>query len=56
MKVRVKKLFRDKHSGEYHKAGKLLVISKERYEEICKTDPKLVEEVKATAKEAKAAE
>lgn len=56
MKVKVKKLFRDKYSGEYHKAGKTLIISKERYEEICKTDPKLVEEVKATAKATKAAE
>ena len=50
MKVKVMKKFRDKHSGEYHKKDKILMISKERYEEICKVDKSLVEEVKAKAK------
>lgn len=50
MKVKVLKKFRDKYSGEYHKKDKILVISKERYEEICKVDKNLVEEVKAKAK------
>ena len=50
MKVKVVKKFRDKHTHEYHNAGKILIISKERYEEICKVDKTLVEEVKATKK------
>ncbi len=49
MKVKVIKKFRDKYSGEYYKVGKILVISKERYDEIIKVAP-LVEEVKDTKK------
>lgn len=56
MKVKVLKKFRDKNSGEYHKVGKILWISKARYEEICKVDKTLVEEVKDTAKAKNTAE
>jgi hypothetical protein len=49
MRVKVLKRFRDKHTHEYHEVGKVLVISKERYEEICAVDNTLVE-VKETAK------
>ena len=52
MKVKVMKKFRDKHSGEIHKAGKTLIISKERYAEICETDKTLVEEVTTAKKTA----
>ena len=47
MKVKVIKKFRDKHTGEYHKAGKILVISKERFEEINKVSKELVKEVES---------
>ena len=56
MKAKVLKKFRDKYSGEYHKAGKILNISRERYEEICKVDKSLVEEVKETKKAKSTAE
>ena len=51
MKAKVLKRFRDKYSGKYYKAGEVIVISKERFEEILKVD-NLVEEVK-DAKKAK---
>ncbi len=46
MKVKVLKKFRDKNTHEYHEKGKILIISKERFEEIRKADSSLVEEVK----------
>ena len=52
MKAKVLKKFRDKHSGEYHEAGTVISISKERFEEILKVAP-LVEEVKETTKKKK---
>lgn len=52
MKVKVMKKFRDKNSGVYHEKGKILVISKERYAEICKVDKTLVEEVTTAKKTA----
>lgn len=55
MKVKVLTRFRDKHSGEYYKKDQILVITKERYEEILKVAP-LVEEVKETKKAKNAAE
>lgn len=54
MKVKVTKEFRDKHSGEVYKPGKVLYISKTRYEEILKTAP-LVEEIKEVKEETKKA-
>ena len=50
MRVKVLKKFKDKYSGEIHKAGKVMTISKERYSEILKVAP-LVEEVKTPKKE-----
>lgn len=47
MKVKVLKQFKDKHTSEVYKAGKILNISKERFEEIL-TVGKLVEEIKET--------
>lgn len=55
MKVKVLKRFRDKHTHEYHEEGKTLVITKERFDEINKVDPKLVEEITTTPKAAKTA-
>lgn len=55
MKVRVVKKFRDKHTSEFHEVGDVLVISKERYKEICEVDKTLVE-VEETKKAKKAAE
>lgn len=44
MRVIVLRSFKDKHTGEIHKKGDALTISKKRYEEILSVD-KLVEEV-----------
>lgn len=55
MKAKVIKRFRDKHSGKYYKVGEVILISKERFEEIQKVD-NLVEEVKETKKAKNAAE
>ena len=44
MKVRVLRNFRDKHTRKIHKAGTILNIKKERYDEIL-TVGKLVEKV-----------
>ena len=49
MKAKVLKDFRDKYSGELHKAGKVLTISRERFDEILTVAP-LVEEVKTKSK------
>lgn len=51
MKVKVMKRFRDKHTREIYKEGKVLNISKERFDEICKTDNGLVKEVETKKKE-----
>lgn len=55
MKAKVLKRFKDKYSGEIHKEGETITISKERYKEILKVAP-LVEEVKDTKKAQTAAE
>lgn len=57
MKAKVLKLFKDKHSGELHRKGTTITISKERYEEILSVGP-FVEAVKTgkTTKEKKEAD
>ena len=50
MKVIVLQKFKDKHTGEIHKTGKVMNVSKKRYEEILTVD-KFVEEYKETAEE-----
>lgn len=50
MKVKVLKKFRDAHTGEYHKEGKILIITKERFDEINKVSHSLVEEIKTPKK------
>ena len=55
MKAKVLKRFRDKYSGKCYKVGEVIVISKERFEEIQKVD-NLVEEVKDTKKAKNTAE
>lgn len=54
MKVKVLKKFRDKHTGEYHDKGKILLVSEERFKEIFDKDKTLVEKVEP--KKAKTAE
>lgn len=54
MKAKVLKSFKDKHSGEIHKVGATLNISRERFDEILKVAP-LVEEIE-TKKQKKSAE
>lgn len=54
MKVKVLKKFRDKHTGEYYKEGRILLISETRFKEINDKDTTLVE--KYTPKKAKPAE
>lgn len=44
MKVRVLRTFKDKHTGEYHKKGEVLTVTKKRFEEILKVAP-LVEKL-----------
>jgi hypothetical protein len=44
MKVKVLKKFIDKHSGEIHEEGKILTVSKDRFDEILKVG-KFVEEI-----------
>ena len=53
MKAKVLQAFKDKHSGRLHKAGDVITISKERYEEIL-TVGKLVEEIKKAKAEREA--
>lgn len=45
MKAKVIRKFKDKYSGEMHKEGAVLNISRERFEEILTVAP-LVEEIK----------
>ena len=49
MKAKVLKNFRDKYSGEIHKAGTVITVSRERFDEILTVAP-LVEEVKTKSK------
>lgn len=53
MKVKVIKKFIDKHSRKLHKAGEILNITKERFEEIISVDESLVEVVAEEAPAAK---
>ena len=52
MKVKVLTKFKDKHSGKIHKAGDILIISKDRFKEIMTVAP-LVVEIKKDEKTAK---
>ena len=48
MMVKVLRTFKDKHTGEYHKKGEVLTVTKKRFDEILKVAPlvkKLEEEV-----------
>ena len=45
MKVKVINKFIDKHTGKVHKAGDILDIKKDRFEEIRKVADNLVEEI-----------
>ena len=54
MKVKVLKKFRDKHTGEYYKEGKILLITEARFKEITEKDATLVE--KCAPKKAKPTE
>lgn len=56
MKVKVLKRFRDKYSRKCYKAGEIIMISKARFDEICKVDKTLVEEIKETVKAKNTAE
>ena len=49
MQVKVLRSFRDKYSGETHKEGSTIEVSKDRYAEILKKGP-LVEKVKTPKK------
>lgn len=53
MKAKVLHTFKDKHNGRLHKAGDVITISKERYEEIL-TVGNLVEEIKKAKAEREA--
>lgn len=45
MKAKVLTKFKDKHTGKIYNAGDVIVISKDRFNEILETAP-LVEEIK----------
>lgn len=45
MKAKVLRAFKDKHNGKIYKAGDVITVSKDRYEEIL-TVGNLVEEIK----------
>lgn len=45
MKAKVLRAFKDKHNGKIYKAGDVITISKDRFEEIL-TVANLVEEIK----------
>lgn len=47
MKAKVLKSFKDKHTGELHKKGSTITVSKDRYEEILTAGP-FVEAIKTT--------
>lgn len=44
VKVEVVTSFIDKHSGEVHKAGEVMSITRKRFDEIASVDPELVRE------------
>lgn len=51
MKAKVLKQFKDKYSGKVYKAGDVITVSKERFEEILTVAP-LVEKVETKKKTA----
>lgn len=51
MKAKVLKRFKDKYSGKVYKAGEVITVSKERFEEILAVAP-LVEKVESKKKTA----
>lgn len=56
MKVKVLRTFKDKHTGEYHRKGDVLTVTKKRFDEILKVAPlvkKLEEEAEETPTPAK---
>ena len=53
MKAKVLSRFKDKHSGEIHKEGEIITLSKERYEEILTVAP-LVEKIEEPKRKKKA--
>lgn len=55
MKVKVLKEFKDKYTGKIHKAGEVMMVTADRYNEIRKKG-ELVEEIKEPAKAKKTAE
>lgn len=44
VKVEVVTSFIDKHSGEVHKAGEVMSVTRKRLDEIASADPELVRE------------
>ncbi len=52
MRAKVLQLFKDKHTGEIHREGTTITISKERFEEILIVGP-LVEAIKPVKKKDK---
>jgi hypothetical protein len=56
MKAKVLKRFRDKRNGKIYDADSIIEVSKERFDEIRKTDASLVEAVEEKAEEGKAEE
>ncbi len=44
VKVEVVTSFIDKHSGEVHKAGEVMSVTRKRLDEIASVDPELVRE------------
>lgn len=51
MKAKVLKRFRDKRNGKIYDADSIIEVSKERFDEIIKTDASLVEVVEEKADE-----
>ena len=44
VKVEIVSSFIDKHSGEVHKAGEVMSVTRKRLDEIASVDPELVRE------------
>lgn len=55
MKVKVLTKFKDRYTGEIHKANKEMTISKERFEEILSVGPFVEEIVEESAEKTKEA-
>ena len=53
MKIKVVKSFIDRHTCQNHIVGEVLEVSEERYNEIMKTDPTLIEAVKVKERKKK---